>query len=117
MLDVFRAAELAGPPAIRKLPRGVSVEGGNAIKGDLLKRRLQFAARANFVAQRLEGPLQDFDPKVTGRRRLGPVDAWLPPVCGVARRPGDAVVVGGCRTGDAVVLWGQSGKVFVRDHA
>src|SRR5262249_29345340 len=117
VLDVFRPPQLARPLAAGELAGGMRVEEAAPVQGHLLEASLQAPVQsAALVPQGDERLLQGRKSVVVRSRRGGPEDARLPPALGVPRRPGDAVVVGAGRAGDAVVVRRQAREVGARDH-
>src|SRR5437868_3020973 len=116
MLYVLRPTKLTCPLAIGQLPCCMRIENHIAIECDLLVTRFIGLMRADDISKGLEELFQRTNAVVPCFRCDGPIYPWLPPVPNVACRPGDAVVIGRWRAGNAVVLIGEPRKVRAMNH-
>ena len=114
VFDILLTAKFTCPCACWELPRGVSGESVViGIHSHFLDIRLKIRVAARLVAKRLEGfdkPLQ----RVLAwdvRRPVGE-GTWIrpPPFSRIPRRPGDTVIPGRLKAGDAVASERELGE-------
>jgi len=107
MFDVLHEAEFAAPPAAVKLPGNVlRTSIGRGVKGDFFKSWFQHVIRTHNIVVGSEKLFKGLERHVSGYTR-GPEELAggirPPPIGGVSKRPGYAIIPGFRRTGDKVV--------------